>query len=561
MGWFIAICGYAFLFSLLGYLLPAAFVFCCFWKRDLKKLYSARWALVTGGSSGIGKSLAKSLAEQGLNVVLVAYPDALLDQTHKELVTAYPQLTFRKVAANLGKPGYLADIAAATADINVQLIFCNAGYMLTGLFESTPLDAQLANVEVNAISSVAIAHVFLERMVAKQLRGAIVFTSSAAASIVSPFSSMYAATKSFLSSFGAALAVEVRHHGIDVLVFHPSPVATRFYDKAHKLDVLEFFKGCAVDPATLPDSIFRALGRTVWHDIGLTAIGFRLMMKAEAAPQPNTAQSLQQRLLRWKDTVKLPKYVWRTLAALILGGQVASRLVRGKVHARNTLEQLKLVGPNSLGVSLLTAGFVGMVFTIQFVREFAKLGLTRSVGGVLGLALVRELTPVVTSIILAGRVGSAFAAELGTMAVSEQTDSLRMLGSDPTDYLISPRVLACMIALPILNVMCFLMGMAASAVLAELVYDVSANVIIDSAVRALTAWDVITSCLKSWVFGTIIAIVSCSWGFTTAGGAKGVGDSTTSAVVISLVLIFVADFFLSFLFFQGQGDALKQLAH
>lgn len=89
----------------------------------------------------------------------------------------------------------------------------------------------------------------------------------------------------------------------------------------------------------------------------------------------------------------------------------------GKIHWKNTADQLKLVGPSSLGVALLTAGFVGMVFTIQFVREFAKLGLTRSVGGVLALALSRELTPVVTAIILAGRVGSAFAAELGTMQV------------------------------------------------------------------------------------------------------------------------------------------------
>jgi ABC transport permease subunit len=200
-----------------------------------------------------------------------------------------------------------------------------------------------------------------------------------------------------------------------------------------------------------------------------------------------------------------------------------------------------------------------MVFTIQFVREFAKLGLTRSVGGVLALALSRELTPVVTCIILAGRVGSAFAAELGTMQVSEQTDSLRVLGTDPVDYLISPRVLACMIAAPILNLMCFAAGLAASAGLADTVYNVSANVILDSAYRAITTWDIVTSMMKSWVFGIIISVVSCSWGYTTTGGAKGVGESTTSAVVISLVLIFIADFFLSFLFFQGQGDALKQL--
>ncbi|KAK9828848.1 hypothetical protein WJX72_002391 [[Myrmecia] bisecta] len=280
--------------------------------------------------------------------------------------------------------------------------------------------------------------------------------------------------------------------------------------------------------------------------------------QAEAAPTSLTLKQRLQGFLTLLQTSKPPKYMWRTVGAIVLGGQVMVRILKGKVHWKNTVEQLKLVGPQSLGVSLLTAGFVGMVFTIQFVREFAKLGLTRSVGGVLGLALSRELTPVVTSIILAGRVGSAFAAELGTMQVSEQTDSLRVLGTDPVDYLVSPRVLACMIAGPILNVLCFAMGMGASVFLAEMVYDVSANVILNSALKAVGAWDIITSMIKSWVFGTIISVVSCSWGFTTSGGAKGVGESTTSAVVISLVCIFIADFFLSFLFFQGQGDALKQ---
>lgn len=226
--------------------------------------------------------------------------------------------------------------------------------------------------------------------------------------------------------------------------------------------------------------------------------------------------------------LKPPKYAWRTLAALVLGGEVMVRILQGKVHLKNTLEQLNIVGPKSLGVCLLTSAFVGMVFTIQFIREFAKLGLTKSVGGVLALALARELTPVVTSIIIAGRVGSAFAAELGTMQVSEQTDSLRVLGSDPVDYLITPRVLACMVAGPILNLICLTMGLAASVFLADAVYDVSANVILDSASRAIASWDIITSMIKCWVFGTIISVVSCSWGYTTTGGAKGVGESTTS---------------------------------
>ncbi|KAL9331335.1 hypothetical protein ACSQ67_000945 [Phaseolus vulgaris] len=213
--------------------------------------------------------------------------------------------------------------------------------------------------------------------------------------------------------------------------------------------------------------------------------------------------------------------------------------------------------PRSVGVCLLTSAFVGMAFTIQFVREFTRLGLNRSVGGVLALAFSRELSPVVTAIVVAGRIGSAFAAELGTMQVSEQTDTLRVLGSDPVDYLVTPRVIATCIALPLLTLLCFTLGMASSALLADGVYGVSINIILDSAQRALRSWDIISAMIKSQVFGAIISIVSCAWGVTTLGGAKGVGESTTSAVVISLVGIFIADFALSYCFFQGAGDQLK----
>ncbi|KAL4856994.1 Protein Trigalactosyldiacylglycerol 1 [Chlorella vulgaris] len=257
-----------------------------------------------------------------------------------------------------------------------------------------------------------------------------------------------------------------------------------------------------------------------------------------------TVEQLVRGAWRSLCSIRPPKSLWRTVGALVLGGQALVRILQGKIHWKNTTEQLDMVGPRSLGVCLLTAAFVGMVFTIQFIRQFAKLGLTKSVGGVLALALSRELTPVVTSIIVAGRV-------------SEQTDSLRVLGSDPVDYLITPRVMACMIAAPILNLACFCMGLAASVFLAEVVYDVPCNVILDSAMRAISAWDIVTSMIKCWVFGTIIATVSCAWGYTTTGGAKGVGESTTSAVVISLVLIFVFDFALSLLFFSGTGDSLR----
>ncbi|PHT39373.1 Protein TRIGALACTOSYLDIACYLGLYCEROL 1, chloroplastic [Capsicum baccatum] len=252
-----------------------------------------------------------------------------------------------------------------------------------------------------------------------------------------------------------------------------------------------------------------------------------------------------------------PRYLWRGLSVLILAGQVIIRIIKGKIHWRNTLQQLERVGPKSVGVCLLTAAFVGMAFTIQFVREFTRLGLNRSVGGVLALAFSRELSPVVTSIVVAGRIGSAFAAELGTMQVSEQTDTLRVLGANPVDYLVTPRVIASCIALPFLTLMCFTLGMASSALLADGVYGISINIILDSAQRALRSWDIVSAMIKSQVFGAIISIISCAWGVTTMGGAKGVGESTTSAVVLSLVGIFIADFALSYCFFQGAGDSLK----
>ncbi|KAG2485629.1 hypothetical protein HYH03_015689 [Edaphochlamys debaryana] len=265
--------------SFLTYIVQHLICSVFFKTQNLKRRYNADWALVTGASSGIGKSIATRLARQGLNVVLVALGDQLLDTTFEELKAAYPKCQFRKVPADLGGDAYLAPIVEATKDIKVQIIFCNAGYMLTGFFHTRPLDALMANINCNAVSAVQITHHFVRAMIASGLKGCVVFTSSAAAAIPSPFSVQYAATKSFISVFGASLAPEVKPHGIDVLVFHPSPVASRFYDKAHKLDALDFFKRFAVHPDQLPDTVFASIGRTVWRDVGPTALAFRFVVK------------------------------------------------------------------------------------------------------------------------------------------------------------------------------------------------------------------------------------------------------------------------------------------
>jgi phospholipid/cholesterol/gamma-HCH transport system permease protein len=250
----------------------------------------------------------------------------------------------------------------------------------------------------------------------------------------------------------------------------------------------------------------------------------------------------------------LQKWFERLGLAGLLAGQVFWHLLRGRIHRRNTLEQMSIVGPESLTIALVTAAFVGMVFTIQVTREFLYFGASSYVGGVLALALTRELAPVLTAVVVAGRVGSAFAAEIGTMQVTEQIDALYMLKTDPIDYLVIPRVVACSLMLPVLAILSLLTGLAGGVVIAESLYRIPSVVFLNSAQNFLETWDLITAMLKSIIFGVIIAIIGCSWGLTTTGGAKGVGKSTTTAVVTSLLAIFIANFFLSWLMFQGIGQ-------
>lgn len=240
----------------------------------------------------------------------------------------------------------------------------------------------------------------------------------------------------------------------------------------------------------------------------------------------------------------------RLVAAILLGGQVLIHLMRGKIHRRNTVEQMIVVGPDSLLIALLTSGFIGMVFTIEVAAEFLKFGAGSTVGGVLAIALGREMAPLITAIVLAGRVGSGFAAELGTMQVTEQIDALYMLRTDPIDYLVIPRVLACSLMTPILAILSFLMGMAGGLVLADALYGISHTVFINSARSFLTPRDLICGVIKAAVFGYLIAIIGSNWGLTTTGGAKGVGQSTTTAVVTSLLAIFISNFLLSWLMFS-----------
>lgn len=245
---------------------------------DLKKKYNATWALVTGGGSGIGKALAFKLAKQGLNVVIVSLDDDILKQTMTQLKETFPKLEFRSVGVSFS-PGvdYLKKIKNATKDLEIPIIFNNAGFMVTGFFDQAPLGKLLANMECNATAAVNISHHFASKLVSSKQKGCIVFTSSVAGFIPTPFSGMYGATKAFVSQLACCLHIELSSLGIDVCAIHPSPVESNFYANLdHKIDVLESARKQAVAPDALPDDIFRSIGACALRDLGGVALGSRM---------------------------------------------------------------------------------------------------------------------------------------------------------------------------------------------------------------------------------------------------------------------------------------------
>lgn len=226
--------------------------------------------MVTGAGSGIGKSLAFKLASQDLNVVLVSLDDDVLKQTTQELQKAFPKLQFRAVGCSFA-PGvdYLTIIQNATKDIQIPIVFNNAGYIVLGFADQTPVAKLLANVECNATASLGVSHHFIQKMVQAKSKGCVVFTSSLAGFIPTPFAATYSATKSFCSALASSFHIEVKALGIDVCAIHPSPVATNFYDKVeHRIDMMEQAQKGAVKPDTLPDQIFKSIGACAWRDLG-----------------------------------------------------------------------------------------------------------------------------------------------------------------------------------------------------------------------------------------------------------------------------------------------------
>ena len=247
------------------------------------------------------------------------------------------------------------------------------------------------------------------------------------------------------------------------------------------------------------------------------------------------------------------KWFKRFFVAILLAGQVWLRILKGKVSGSLVMEHLATVGLGSLRAVLLIAFFAGMIFTVQSARELIRFGAVGAVGGAFAIAFCRELAPVLTAGVVAGQVGSGFAAEIGEMQVTEQVDALYMLKTNPVDYLVLPRVVACCIMLPILTIFSLVVGIAGGTLVAAIFYHLPAGMFLESVRNFLQPWDLVTVGIKGLIFGAIIGIIGCAWGLTTTGGGKGVGRSATAAVVTAWVSIFIADFGLSLLMFQELG--------
>lgn len=233
-----------------------------------------------------------------------------------------------------------------------------------------------------------------------------------------------------------------------------------------------------------------------------------------------------------------------------LGGEAIKDILNGKVNIKLTIEQMVKIGVDSLPLTLVTASFIGMVFALQISGEFVKFGAGKFVGGVMAIAIARELGPAITGIVISARVAAAISAELGTMRVKEQIDALRALGANPVRYLVIPRFIAAAAMLPLLTVLANIVGFFGGYVVSTFFSNINPVQYMETAQRILKLWDVYGGLLKTLVFGMVIAIIACYKGLNTRGGAKGVGDATTSAVVTSLISLFILNYFLSILFFK-----------
>ncbi len=239
-----------------------------------------------------------------------------------------------------------------------------------------------------------------------------------------------------------------------------------------------------------------------------------------------------------------------TGAVALFATAAVLHLFRPPFHARLFLRAFAEIGWFSLPVVALTAVFTGMVLALQSYTGFARFNAEGAVANVVVLSITRELGPVLAGLMVAGRIGAAFAAEIGTMRVTDQIDALSTLSTNPMKYLVTPRLLAGTIAMPLLVVVADILGVMGGWLIGTQQLGFSSGAYLKATMDFLQVWDVISGLIKAAVFGFVVTLMGCWFGYTSGGGAQGVGRATTSAVVASSILILATDYVLTAVMFS-----------
>jgi phospholipid/cholesterol/gamma-HCH transport system permease protein len=239
------------------------------------------------------------------------------------------------------------------------------------------------------------------------------------------------------------------------------------------------------------------------------------------------------------------KAIWEIQSYTLLSYRAVLNVFTRPVYWREIILQMDRMGVGSLTIVLLTGFFTGAVLAIQSEGALRRYGAVSMTGQLVALTLIRELGPVLSALMLSGRIGSGIASELGSMVVSEQISAMRALGTDPTRRLVTPRVISMVIMLPLLTILCDTLGMMGGWVIASYKLLISSNEFWSDAMNALQLSDLVGTLFKPLVFGFIISMTGCYVGLRTHGGTEGVGKSTTQAVVSSSIMIIASDFFLN----------------
>jgi len=232
----------------------------------------------------------------------------------------------------------------------------------------------------------------------------------------------------------------------------------------------------------------------------------------------------------------------------ILVKQAFVALFTNKFEWKPFVYQMEQLGVKSLGIGAATAIFVGIVMAIQFAFSLEKFGAKDSVGRIVGLSEARELAPSLTSLVVGSRIAAGMAAEIGSMAVTEQIDAIRSLGADPVRKLVVPRMLAAVLVMPMLATFALLLGVASAMLVCNITFGIPMPFFLSSALDAVTMRDFFSGLGKTPFFGFIIAMLGCHFGFQTTGGTEGVGRATTTAVVVVSITILIADALLTQIF-------------